>query len=119
VVEKPKMGDNIYTTLNLTLEKLAYKLMKNKEGAVIAMNPNNGKILAMVSTPSFNPVYFSKGISTKEWDKIINNDEHPLQNKAIQNSLAPGSTFKIVGALAGLETHLITPNKKIFCRSYF
>ena len=119
VVEKPKMGDNIYTTLNLTLEKLAYKLMKNKEGAVIAMNPNNGKILAMVSTPSFNPVYFSKGISTKEWDKIINNDEHPLQNKAIQNSMAPGSTFKIVGALAGLETHLITPDKKIFAGPTF
>jgi penicillin-binding protein 2 len=119
MVKKPKMGDNIYTTINLSLEKLAYKLMKNKEGAVIAMNPRNGKILAMVSTPSFNPVYFSKGVSVKEWGKIINNDEHPLQDKAIQNSMAPGSTFKIVGALAGLETHLITPDKKIFAGPTF
>ncbi|MDA8158339.1 MAG: penicillin-binding protein 2 [Deltaproteobacteria bacterium] len=114
VVKKPVMGANLYTTLDFSLQKLAYKLMKKREGAVIAVNPNNGKILAMVSTPSFNPFYFSEGISRKHWDSIINNDEHPLQNKGIQNALAPGSTFKAVASLAALSLHLITPEEKIY-----
>ncbi|MCL4542360.1 MAG: penicillin-binding protein 2 [Deltaproteobacteria bacterium] len=119
IIKKPVMGANLYTTLDLPLERLAYKLMKTREGAVIAMNPNNGKILAMVSTPSFNPFYFSEGISQKRWDKIIKNDQHPLENKAIQNALAPGSTFKVVGALAALSLHLITPKEKIYSGSSF
>ncbi len=114
IIKKPVMGANLYTTLDLPLERLAYKLMKKREGAVIAINPNNGKILAMVSTPSFNPFYFSEGISQKRWDKIIKNDQHPLENKAIQNALAPGSTFKVIGALAALSLHLITPKEKIY-----
>ncbi len=119
VIKKPVMGANLYTTLDFALQKLAYKLMKKKEGAAIAVDPNNGKILAMVSTPSFNPFYFSEGISEKRWDSIIHNDEHPLQNKAIQNALAPGSTFKVVGALTALSLHLITPNEKIYSGSTF
>ncbi len=114
VVKKPVMGANLYTTLDFSLQKLAYRLMKKREGAVIAVNPNNGKILAMVSTPSFNPFYFSEGISGKHWDSIINNDEHPLQNKGIQNALAPGSTFKAVASLAALSLHIITPEEKIY-----
>ena len=119
IIKKPVMGANLYTTLDLPLERLAYKLMKKREGAVIAINPNNGKILAMVSTPSFNPFYFSEGISQKRWDKIIKNDQHPLENKAIQNALAPGSTFKVIGALAALSLHLITPKEKIYSGSTF
>ncbi|MDA8052684.1 MAG: penicillin-binding protein 2 [Deltaproteobacteria bacterium] len=119
IIKKPVMGANLYTTLDLPLERLAYKLMKKREGAVIAINPNNGKILAMVSTPSFNPFYFSEGISQKRWDKIIKNDQHPLENKAIQNALAPGSTFKVIGALAALSLHLITPKEKIYAGSTF
>jgi len=114
VVEKPVMGANLYTTLDLPLERLAYKLMKTRQGAVIAVDPNNGKVLAMVSTPSFNPFYFSEGISQKRWYKIINNDRHPLEDKAIQNALAPGSTFKVIGAMAALSLHLITPKEKIY-----
>ncbi len=119
IIKKPVMGANLYTTLDLPLERLAYKLIKKREGAIIAINPNNGKILAMVSTPSFNPFYFSEGISQKRWDKIIKNDRHPLENKAIQNALAPGSTFKVIGALAALSLHLITPKEKIYSGSTF
>jgi penicillin-binding protein 2 len=114
VIKKPVMGANIYTTLDFSLQKLAYKLMKKREGALIAVDPVSGKILAMVSTPSFNPFYFSEGINRKHWNAIINNDEHPLENKAIQNALAPGSTFKAVSALAALSLHLITPKEKIY-----
>ncbi|MHB8232329.1 MAG: penicillin-binding protein 2 [bacterium] len=119
VIKKPVMGANLYTTLDFSLQKLAYKLMKKREGAIIAVNPNNGKILAMVSTPSFNPFYFSEGINQKHWDSIIHNDEHPLENKAIQNALAPGSTFKVVGALTALSLHLITPKEKIYSGPIF
>ncbi len=119
IIKKPVMGANLYTTLDLPLERLAYKLMKKREGAVIAVDPNNGKILAMVSTPSFNPFYFSEGISQNRWNKIIKNNQHPLENKAIQNALAPGSTFKVVGALAALSLHLITPRKKIYAGPTF
>ncbi|HEC25158.1 MAG TPA: penicillin-binding protein 2 [bacterium] len=119
VVKKPTMGANLYTTLDFSLEKLAYKLMKKREGALIAVNPQNGRILAMVSTPSFNPFYFSEGISERQWYKIIHNNEHPLENKAIQNALAPGSTFKIAGALAALSLHLITPEEKIYAGPVF
>lgn len=114
VVEKPVMGANLYTTLDLPLERLAYKLMKTRQGAVIAVDPSNGKILAIVSTPSFNPFYFSEGISQKRWYEIIKNDRHPLEDKAIQNALAPGSTFKVIGAIAALSLHLITPKEKIY-----
>lgn len=114
IIKKPVMGANLYTTLDLPLQRLAYKLMKNREGAVIAVDPNSGKVLAMVSTPSFNPFYFSEGINQKHWDKIIKNDEHPLENKGIQNALAPGSTFKVIGALTALSLHLITPKEKIY-----
>ncbi len=119
IVKKPVMGANLYTTLDFSLEKLAYKLMKKREGAAIAVNPENGKILAMVSTPSFDPFYFSEGISQKRWRAIINNDEHPLQNKAIQNALAPGSTFKAVAALAALSLHLIKPEEKVYAGPTF
>ncbi|MHB1661963.1 MAG: penicillin-binding transpeptidase domain-containing protein, partial [bacterium] len=114
VIRKPVTGANIYTTLDFSLQKLAYKLMKKREGAIIAVDPNTGKILAMVSMPSFNPFYFSEGINQKHWDSIIHNDEHPLENKAIQNALAPGSTFKVVGALTALSLHLITPKEKLY-----
>ncbi|MCL6119857.1 MAG: penicillin-binding protein 2 [Deltaproteobacteria bacterium] len=119
IVKKPEMGANLYTTLDFTLQKLAYKLMKKREGAVIAVNPENGKILAMASTPSFNPFYFSEGISEKHWSSIIGNDEHPLQNKAIQNAIAPGSTFKAVASLAALSLHIITPKEKIYAGPTF
>lgn len=114
VIKKPVMGSNLYTTLDYSLEKLAFKLMEKREGAVVAVDPNDGKILAMVSNPSFNPFYFSEGISAKHWASIINNEEHPLQNKAIQNALAPGSTFKVIGAITALSMNLITPEQKIY-----
>ncbi len=119
VVKKPTMGANLYTTMDFSLEKLAYKLMKKREGALIAVNPKNGRILAMVSTPSFNPFYFSEGISERQWYKIIHDNEHPLEDKAIQNALAPGSTFKVAGALAALSLHLITPKEKIYAGPVF
>ncbi len=110
-VKKPFMGSDLYTTLDFSLERLAYKLLKGKEGAVVAVDPQSGKILAIASSPSFNPFYFSRGISSRRWNAIVNNDEHPLQDKAIQNALAPGSTFKAISALAGLSLGIITPSE--------
>mgnify|MGYP001625176757 CR=1 FL=1 len=79
-----------------------------KGGACVVMNVNTGDVLAMASYPNFNPADFVGGISTDAWNNYMNNDEKPLVNKAVQNSYSPGSTFKMITAIAGLETGAIT-----------
>ena len=82
--------------------------------AVVAVDPNSGAILAMVSWPSFDPNQFSRGISSEEWDKIINNKNHPLQNRNISSMYPPGSTFKVITGATALEAKMVTPEEKIF-----
>lgn len=84
-----------------------------KAGAAVVMNVNSGEILAMASYPTYNPADFVGGISTENWEKYNNDDAHPLVDKAIQNSYQPGSTFKMVTAIAGLESGVINTNTRI------
>jgi len=77
--------------------------MQGESGAVIVMNPKTGEILAMASFPDFDPNLFSGGIDQKNWNRLLANPEHPLENKAIQGLYAPGSIFKVVTAYAGLD----------------
>lgn len=79
-----------------------------KGGACVVMNVNTGEVLAMASYPNFNPADFVGGISTDAWNNYINDENKPLVNKAVQNSYSPGSTFKMITAIAGLETGAIT-----------
>ena len=81
----------------------AEKALEGKTGAIVAMDPHTGEILALASRPTFDPNQFSVRVSKSYWSEIINNPDHPLLNKAIQAQLAPGSTFKIIMSLAGLE----------------
>jgi penicillin-binding protein 2 len=87
----------------------AEKAMEGKNGAVIAMDPHTGEILAMVSRPTFDPNQFAIRLSKSYWNEILTNPEHPLLNKAIQAQLAPGSTFKIVMSYAGLQEGVAQP----------
>ena len=96
-------GKPLKLTIDLDLQIAAEQAMEGKNGAVIAMDPRNGEILAMVSRPSFDPNAFAIRIDKDEWSKLVDDDEHPLMNKAIQAQLAPGSTFKIIMAVAGLQ----------------
>jgi penicillin-binding protein 2 len=96
-------GKQLKLTVDLDLQIAAEQALEGRNGAVVAMNPRNGEILAMVSRPTFDPNDFAVKISRGEWNKLIEDPDHPLLNKAIQAQLAPGSVFKIIMATAGLQ----------------
>lgn len=112
---EPNPGENIFLTIELDIQKLAEKGLADMIGTVIVMDPNNGEILALASSPSFNPNMFSLGISSKEWEALVTNPYNPLANKAIQGQYPPGSVYKIITAIAGLEEKVITPETVFYC----
>src|SRR6202142_2732915 len=99
-------GKQLKLTVDLDLQIAAEQALGDKNGAIVAMDPRNGEILAMVSRPTFNPNDFAVRVSRDQWSKLVNDDDHPLLNKAIQAQLAPGSTFKIIMATAGLQENV-------------
>ncbi len=115
-----KPGKNLKLTIDLDIQRAAENAMGNRDGAVIALDPHNGQILALVSRPTFDPNDFAVRISSKEWTSLVTNPDHPLLDKAIQATSAPGSTFKIIMAVAGLQTG-IAQNMKVDCKggAYF
>ncbi len=96
-------GKQLKLTLDLDLQIAAEEAIEGKNGAIVAMDPHTGEILAMVSRPTFDPNDFAVKISREEWDKLVNDPDKPLLNKAIQAQLAPGSTFKVIMATAGWQ----------------
>jgi penicillin-binding protein 2 len=115
-IEEPRPGTDIYLTLDLDVQKAAEEGLGERAGAVVAMDPNTGEIIAMASHPTYDPNLFPRGISPKDWIRLTNDPVHPLYNRAIQSVYPPGSTFKIIVALAGLESGIINPDEKITCR---
>ncbi len=101
---EPVPGHDLQLTLDDNLQIAAEEAMGERPGAVVALNPQNGEVLAMVSRPTFDPNQFTGGISPEAWKKLITNPDNPMMNKAIQAQLAPGSTFKIIMSTAVLET---------------
>jgi penicillin-binding protein 2 len=96
-------GKDLKLTIDLDIQMAAEKAMEGKNGALVAMDPHTGEILAMVSRPTFDPNQFAVRLTRAYWNEIITDPNHPLLNKTIQAQLAPGSTFKIIMSLAGLE----------------
>ena len=113
--KEPKRGNNIYLTIDLNLQKFAYKQMKNKEGSVIVMNPNNGEVLAFVSAPGYNTNLFTKSISQKNYNKILHDERKPMINRAINGQYPPGSTLKPFVGLIALDEGIINSKKLISC----
>jgi penicillin-binding protein 2 len=107
----PTKGKDIYLTIDAYLQESAYKALENHKGAFVALKPDSGEILAMVSSPSFDSNMFVEGVPATYWAELTNNQDNPLLNRAIQGLYPPGSTFKIITALAGLEEGLISPEK--------
>jgi len=89
--------------VDLDLQIAAEQALEGKNGAIVAMDPRSGEILAMVSRPTFDPNHFAVKISRDEWNKLITDPDKPLLNKAIQAQLAPGSTFKVIMSVAGWQ----------------
>ena len=112
-------GQNIYLTVDHTLQKKAEVLLEGTAGAVVAMDPKTGNILALVSSPSFDQNTFVDGMSHKQWNSLISNPLRPMENKAIQGEYPPASTFKIITAIAGLEEGVIDKNTTMYCPGYY
>jgi penicillin-binding protein 2 len=96
-------GKQLKLTVDIDLQIAAEEALGDKNGAIVAMDPRNGEILAMVSRPVFDPNSFAVRIKRADWNRLVTDDDHPLLNKAIQAQLAPGSTFKIIMATAGMQ----------------
>jgi len=114
---EPIPGNEVRLTLDIDLQQVAEESMDvdEKSGAVVAMEVKTGRILALASTPRLHLADFEGGISTKNWNALLDNPKHPLINKALQAMYPPGSTYKMVTALAGLAKGVITKDTTFFC----
>ncbi|MEW6416749.1 MAG: penicillin-binding protein 2 [Nitrospirota bacterium] len=115
-VKPPVKGEDITLSLDINLHKEAERAFGEKAGALVAIKPGTGEILGMLSKPSFDPNLFAKGISYEEWKALTHDKKNPMLNRALQSQYPPGSTFKIVTAIAALEEGVITPTTKVDCR---
>jgi len=107
-------GQDLRLTIDLDLQMAAEKALEGKNGAIVAMDPHTGEILAMASRPAFDPNQFSVRLSSAYWKSIMDNPDHPMMNKAIQAQVAPGSTFKVIMTLAGLQEN-VAQDMKVSC----
>jgi len=113
-IQHAKPGQDLRLTIDNDLQRAAELALGSRNGAIVAMDPRNGEILAMVSRPSFDPNAFAVRINRSDWNQLVNDPNRPLMNKAIQAQLAPGSTFKILMSVAGLQEG-IAQDMKINC----
>ncbi len=104
--ELAKPGQDLKLTIDLDLQRVAEQALDGKTGAIVALDPHTGEVLAMASRPTFDPNQFSVRLTQSYWSSILNNPDHPLLNKATQAQLAPGSTFKIIMSVAGLQENV-------------
>lgn len=111
-------GKPIRLTIDYDLQAVAEQDLAGKKGAVVALDPKTGEILALASQPSYDPNDFAVRISGEEWQRLNDDPEHPLMNRAVQAQLAPGSTFKILETTAMLESKAIPADFKVFCPGY-
>jgi len=110
----PVQGDNIISTIDSELQFFAEELMKGKSGAVVAMDPNTGEILALVSSPEYDVSRLAGRIDTEYWQEINTDSTKPLYNRAISSRQPPGSTFKPLMGIVGMELVIVTPTTEIY-----
>lgn len=116
--EDGQAGQDIRLTLDQRLQAEAMSIMDGESGAAIVMDVQTGGLLAMASTPSFDPNSFTRGITHSDWAELNENEKSPLVNKPLQGRYPPGSTFKIVVQAAAYEAGIIDPERRIFCPGY-
>lgn len=117
--QPPVSGSRLQLTLDIRLQQVAMKALRNNRGAAVVMNVKQGDVLAMASTPSFDPNHFVNGISQRKYQKLSNAKDKPLYNRAVRGLYPPASTIKPFIALAGLNKELITPNTRIYDPGWF
>jgi penicillin-binding protein 2 len=116
---EPHPGAQVVTTVDRRIQEAAEKAMEGHAGAVVVMDPRNGDVLAMVSTPAFQIDRFTGSIDRESWLRVMKDPEFPMLNRTIQSQYAPGSVFKIVVAAAGLQEKTLTPADRTYCNGEF
>lgn len=111
----PTAGTDLVLSLDLRLQRLAEQLLEGQRGSIVALDPRNGQLLALASSPAFDPNVFAARPSAEEWEALRTDMYSPLHNRALQGQYPPGSVFKIVTALAALAEGVITPQKTVCC----
>jgi penicillin-binding protein 2 len=115
----PTVGNSVVLTIDARIQKQAEKAFGDQAGAAVAMDVNTGEILAFVSNPGFDPALFSGKMPADTWKEYLDDKRHPLENKALTGQYPPGSTFKIITALAGLEDGKIDENTTVNCNGSY
>lgn len=118
-MEAPIPGSKVYLTIDSQLQQATDEALGDQSGAAVALDVNTGEVLAIASRPTFNPDLFAKGIASKEWQELVQNKRYPLQNKAISGQYPPGSTFKMIVALAALREGIIGTKRTVDCKGDF
>ncbi|MEE4609062.1 MAG: penicillin-binding protein 2 [Desulfobacteraceae bacterium] len=108
-------GHNVVLTIDQRLQAVAERFLGDNAGAVVAVDPANGEVLVLASRPGFDPNAFVGGINRQDWQALVENPQRPMENKAIQATYPPASTYKIVTAMAGLEEGVIDARSNFFC----
>jgi penicillin-binding protein 2 len=119
VDQVPSPGANVFLSLDLDLQRIATRSLEGRRGAVVAIDPWTGEILALVSAPSFDPNLFALGMTAKQYNELQGDPDRPLFNRAVRGAYPPGSTIKPMLALAALETGATNLTRRSFCRGYF
>ena len=114
--QHPIKGADVTLSIDIKLQQAAEEAFGEKAGALVAINPDNGEILSMISKPSFDPSLFTRGIKYEDWLNLSQDKSNPILNRTVQSQYPPGSTFKIITAIAGLEEGVITLDTKINCK---
>ena len=114
-IQRPVKGKDIKLTIDIDLQIEAEKNLQGKAGAVVAVKPDTGEILVLASAPTFDPNLFVRGIKNRDWSMLVKDPKKPLLNRAIQSQYPPGSTFKIITAIAALEEGIIDKDTRHYC----
>ncbi|MGD8563885.1 MAG: penicillin-binding protein 2 [Desulfarculaceae bacterium] len=112
---EPVPGQNLILSIDLDLQRTAARALEERVGAVVALNPKNGQVYCLYSSPSFNQNTFITGMTSEQWHTLTKNERHPLKDRAISGLYPPGSPYKIITAAAGLAEGVITPQTSFFC----
>jgi len=108
-------GSDLHLTLDAALQSEAERQLTDKVGAIVALDPRDGAVRALVSSPAYDPNLFARKLAAEDWRALVEDPHHPLQNRALSSAYSPGSVFKVVVAAAGLAEGIVTPSTTEYC----